>query len=152
MQIIELSRQPARHEQGIDYFWRKWGSESNYNFYRDCILHSFDPENPLPKFYLAMDDEKIAGSYALLVNDINSRQDLVPWFACLFVEPEYRGQRLGFELQDHGISEAHRKGYPYLFLSSDLENYYEKNGWTYYAQTFGVTGSEIKVYRKATRQ
>lgn len=124
--------------------------DGNFIFYKDCILHSLNATNALPKFYLALEDNQIACSYALLVNDINSRQDLVPWFACLFVEPEYRGQQLGFQLQEHGISEAQRKGYPNLYLSTDLNNYYEKNGWTYFAETYGITGSEIKVYRRAT--
>jgi len=150
MQIFELSQIPDRVDPAVDYFWKKWGSPTNVMFYKDCILHSLDPKNALPKFYLALDGDNIAGSYALLVNDINSRQDLMPWFACLFVEPDYRGQALGFMLQNHGITEAREKGFGQLYLSTDLENYYEKNGWTYYAKTFGVTGGEIKVYRRPT--
>ena len=150
MHIVELSERSDLIEVGIRYFWEKWGNSNNFNFYQDCALHSLEATNALPKFYLAVDGNKIAGSYALLVNDINSRQDLMPWFACLFVESDYRGRRLGFDLQNHGLAEARRKGFPNLYLSSDLENYYEKNGWTYFAQTYGVTGGEIKVYQQST--
>ena len=148
MQILELSQRPDLIDAAIQYFWSKWGNDRNLIFYKDCILHALDAENPLPKFYLALENDKIVGSYALLVNDINSRQDLMPWFACLSVEPEFRGQKLGFQLQDHGIAEAGRKGYSTLYLSSDLENYYEKNGWTHYTQCYGPAGDEIKVYRR----
>lgn len=151
MEIIELSQRPELMERGVDYFWRQWGNAQNFDFYSDCIRHSLNPENPLPKFYLALEDSAIIGSYALLVNDINSRQDLVPWFACLYVAPEWRGRRVGFDLQEHGIQEAGRKGFPQLYLSSDLENYYEKNGWRYFTQCYGPGGGEIKVYRRATK-
>jgi len=38
-----------------------------------------------------LDGERVAGCCALLTNDLISRQDLWPWLACLYVEPDYRG-------------------------------------------------------------
>ncbi len=56
-----------------------------------------------------LDNDEIIGSYALLTNDIISRQDLMPWFACLFVNENYRNQGLAEELISHGFKRFLRK-------------------------------------------
>ena len=151
MNILELSEIPERYEQALDYFWKCWGTEKNRHFYDDAMRHSMNHEKSLPKFYLLLDGEKIVGTYALLSNDLNSRQDLWPWLACLFVEPEYRNRGLAEKLLNHGLAEAKRKGFDMLYLSSDLENFYEKKGWTYLADCYGYSGGSIKVYEKSTK-
>jgi GNAT superfamily N-acetyltransferase len=150
MQIIELSEKPELFEKALDYYWQCWGNEQNRNFYEDAMRHSLDASKSLPKFYLLLDDEKIVGTYALITNDLNSRQDLWPWLACLFVEPEYRNQGLAEKMLNHGLAEAKQKGFDKLYLSSDLENFYEKKGWSYLADCYGFSGGSIKVYEKTT--
>jgi N-acetylglutamate synthase-like GNAT family acetyltransferase len=78
----------------------KLGNESNFDFYKDCIENSLSDDKSLPKFYIMLDNDEIIGSYALLTNDIISRQDLMPWFACLFVDGNYRSQGLAEELMN----------------------------------------------------
>lgn len=150
MTITPLSSRPDLVQQGIHYFWKCWGSASNFKFYEDCILHSLDNNNRLPKFYVLLDNEQIIGSYALLTNDIISRQDLMPWLACLYVNEEFRGKGLAAQLLQHGRSEAHRLGFPNLYLSTDLENFYESNGWLYLAEGYNVMGESIKIYTCST--
>ncbi len=150
MEIIELSQRQDLLEEAVQYFWKCWGSESNFKFYEDCISHSLDSANKLPKFYIGLLNNEICASYALLVNDINSRQDLVPWFACLFVNPEHRNKSYAETLLQHGLNQAKTKGFDNLYLSSDLENFYERKGWDYLCQTYGVSGGDIKVYTRAT--
>ena len=150
MEIIELSERPERVEEAVKYFWTCWGSESNYIFYKDCITNSLNSEKDLPKFYILTDQEKIIGSYALLTNDIISRQDLMPWFACLYVDEKYRTQGLGGKLLHHGLQQAKIKGFDELYLSSDLINFYEKKGWKHICQGYNVFGEEIKIYAKNT--
>ena len=151
MKIIELSERIDLLDAAINYFWNCWGSEDNFAFYKDCIENSVDKNNPLPKFYLATEDDKIVGSYALLVNDIISRQDLYPWFACLFVNDEFRNKGIAGKLLQHGLKESKSKGYDKLYLSSDLENFYESKGWLYIADGYNVVGEAIKIYSKMTR-
>jgi GNAT superfamily N-acetyltransferase len=150
MEIVELSERPDLIEAGIKYFWNCWGSESNFNFYKDCISHSLEKENKLPKFYLGISGSEIVASYALLTNDIISRQDLMPWLACLFVNEGHRGSGIAKSLLDHGLKQAYLKGFPILYLCTDLENFYERKGWKYHCQGFGVSGGSIKIYSKKT--
>lgn len=150
MEIVELSKRPDLIEVGIEYFWKHWGSESNFDFYKDCICHSLNEENKLPKFYLGLSGSQIIASYALLTNDIISRQDLMPWFACLYVNEDHRGIGIAERLLDHGLKEANQKGFDNLYLSTDLENFYEKKGWKHYCEGFGVSGGTIKIYSRTT--
>ena len=148
MKIELITKESNLLEKGIEYFWKHWGSESNLDFYKDCIENSISDDKSLPKFYLMFDKDKIIGSFALLTNDLISRQDLFPWFACLLVDESYRNQGLAEELITHGLKEAQKKGFSTLYLSTDLENFYEKKGWSYYSNGYGVDGNKIKVYSK----
>lgn len=78
MKIELINKGSNLLEKGIEYFWRHWGNELNLNFYKDCIENSLSHDKLLPKFYIMLDRDKIIGSYALLNNDIISRQDLMP--------------------------------------------------------------------------
>jgi len=149
MEIIEIQQRPELFKEAVKVFWEQWGSESNYKFYEDCMIHSGKTPDFLPSFYVAIENEKIIGTYALLRNDVNSRQDLFPWLACLYVDPTYRGNSIGEQLLEHGLQMTAQLGHEKLYLSSDLEGYYEKCGWTNSTKTYGPSGGSIKVYEKA---
>lgn len=151
MKIFELSEKLNKLDKAIEYFWKCWGNESNLIFYADCIKNSINKENKLPKFYIALEADEIIGSYALLTNDIISRQDLMPWLACLFVNEPYRNRGYGAELLNHGLNQARIKGFENLYLSTDLIGFYEKKGWSEFGKGYGVSGGEIKIYSKLTK-
>lgn len=150
MEIFELSDKPEKLDKAIKYFWKCWGNETNFIFYDDCIRNSLNNEKKLPKFYLGIESDEIIGSYALLTNDIISRQDLQPWFACLFVNELNRKKGYAEMLLTHGLKQAKLKGFENLYLSTDLVNFYEKKGWAEFGKGFGVSGEEFKIYSKST--
>lgn len=151
MEILNIQERSDLFEESVKVFWEQWGNETNYDFYEDCMRHSSTEMDAIPRFYIAVDDNEIIGTYALLRNDINSRQDLFPWLACLYVKPTYRGRLIGEILLEHGLNVTAKLGYKKLYLSSDLEGYYEKYGWVNSAVTYGPFGGSIKVYEKMTR-
>ena len=150
MEIFELSEKPKLIKESINYFWKSWGNENNFKFYQDCIENSLAKKDGLPKFFIGIQDDKIIGSYALLVNDIISRQDLYPWFACLYVNESKRNNGYGEQLLNHGLNESKKLGHDELFLSTDLVNYYERKGWNHFGFGYGLTGDEFKIYSKST--
>lgn len=150
MQIKELSEIPEIREEAIRYFWDCWGSETNFPFYKNCIENSLDDSKTLPKFFVVINEGKIIGSYALLVNDLVSRQDLMPWFACLFVDPEFRGRGIAEKLLNHALGIAREKGVSQVYLSTDHEDFYEKKGWHFYDHCFNVFGDRFKIYAAKT--
>lgn len=148
MKIVELQKDSSAFDDAVKVFWKQWGNEDNFKFYEDCIFHSCRTEEDLPRFYIALQEGNVIGTYALLRNDLNSRQDLYPWLACLFVDTDHRGDGLGSELLDHALKEAGKKGYNQVYLTTDLEGYYEKYGWTHSTEAFGLSGESMKVYVK----
>ena len=150
MKIELITNQNSLVNPGTHYFWTCWGNESNFDFYKDCIENSLLDETQLPKFYVLLDEENIVGSYALLVNDLISRQDILPWFACLFVNDSYRNQGWAGKLLTHALQEAYQLGFDSLYLSTDLAGFYERKGWQFYAFGYGIMGNRIKIYRAET--
>jgi len=148
MRIVDLRDRMDLFEEAVQVFWNQWGSETNYNTYYDAMFHACRTEGVIPRFYLALDQERIIGTYALLLNDFISRQDLFPWLACLYVHPDYRGKQLGSQLLQHAQTEVQDKGFDSFYLATDLDGYYEKYGWSYLADGYGVSGGSIKIYKK----
>ncbi len=150
IQIIELSSRKDLMDDAVNYFWNCWGKENNFPFYRDCIVNSVHDPNDVPNFYLALEGNKIIGTYALLINDLISRQDLKPWLACLYTEPGYRGKGLAGMLLEHGLQQTRAMGYQKLYLYTDLVGFYEKKGWNHICNGFTATGDEYRIYCRET--
>lgn len=148
IQLHALSALPQRTEEIVRYFWEKWGSPENEAFYRDAIVHSTRPDTPLPKFFVAIREERIIGCVALLTNDLVSRQDLWPWLACLYVEPAWRNKGLGTRLSEHACHAAREAGYNHLYLTTDQVGYYEKSGWQRTGEAYNLAGEAFRLYSK----
>jgi GNAT superfamily N-acetyltransferase len=146
VEVFELRHKMEYFDEAVKVFWNQWGSQSNYNFYQDCMLSSCTSDSDLPRFYIAVQNNSIVGTYALLRNDLISRQDLFPWFACLFVVPELRGNKLGATLIEHAMRETRNLGLSKLYLCTDLEGYYEKYDWTLLALGYMFNGDATKIY------
>ena len=59
-----------------------------------------------------------------------------PWgvvsrLCALYVEEAQRGRGYGAKLIEHVAAETRRLGFPQLHLCTDLEGYYERNGFVY---------------------
>ena len=112
-------------------------------FYEDCIRNSLEKEKALPKFYIGIESDALIASYALITNDLISMQDLLPWFACLFVNEPCRKKGYAERLLEHGLQEAKLEGFENLYLSTDLVDFYEKKGWTQLGKGYSFSGDAI---------
>ncbi|MDZ4121628.1 MAG: GNAT family N-acetyltransferase [Candidatus Cloacimonadaceae bacterium] len=144
IQIIDAHDYAGGIDTAISYIHGKWGSERNLNFYRDAIIHYGEK---LPRFFLLCDNSTIIGCGALLISDFASRHDLWPWYACHYIEAEYRGKALGTRLLDHGIKLAAKAGFSSVYLSTDHDGYYEKYGWERIDDAFEPTGAITRIYK-----
>lgn len=148
-QIVEVHERQDLYEQFVEYIWKHWGEQNNFNFYKNCIDHSSDSKD-IPKFYVVIEDDRIVGCYAILRSDLNSRQDLFPWFACLHVSRDYRGNKIGDLLQNHAINQTDKMGFKDLYLCTDLEGYYERLGWKFLDYGYLFNGHKTRIYKKET--
>ncbi len=151
MNIFEITKKPALQKEAIQYFWKCWGSDDNFKFYEDCMLHSINKDNQLPKFYIALENEQIIGSYALLTNDIISRQDIWPWFACLYVDEAHCKKGYAEMLLNHSLEQAKLMGFENVYLSTDLKNFYERKGWEVFGVGYNLFGEGFNIYTKSTK-
>ena len=142
--IIDAHAWPGGLEEAVLYIHSKWGSPANLDFYRDAITHY---GASLPRFFLLTASDRIIGCGALIANDFVSCHDLMPWYACHYVEPDFRGQSLGSMLLAHAASLAGELGFEHIYLSTDHDSYYEKYGWIRIEDAFEPSGASTRVYR-----
>ena len=144
IKIIAVREQPDYLDRAVDYFASKWGVSRE--IYYDCIFNSLETDSKLPRWYLMLKEETIIGSFGLIVNDFISRQDLWPWICAVYIEESERGKALGSRLLEHGRKEAAVLGFKTVYLCTDHIGYYEKYGWRYKCQGYGVSGDPGRIY------
>lgn len=79
----------------IAYFQRHWATAETLIMYEDAINRSIGAANPLPQWYLLMENDRILGCAGLITNDFISRGELYPWLCALYVEETQRGRGCG---------------------------------------------------------
>jgi N-acetylglutamate synthase-like GNAT family acetyltransferase len=78
---------------------------------------------------LARDNSPL-GSASLVTFDMDTKMELTPWLASVFVDPEHRDKRIGSALVRRVMEEAREIGIDVLYLfTPDRENFYARLGW-----------------------
>lgn len=144
--ILSVREHPEYARQAIEYISSRW-REVPQALYDDCISESLYAVGPLPQWYLLLDSERIVGCARLISNDFISRGDLWPWVCALYVEETFRERGYAGLLLERCRRDAERSGYRALYLSTELEGYYEKHGYDYIGEGYGPDGGAILIYR-----
>lgn len=80
---------------------------------------------------ILLQENKLVGFISIFPTDGEERKDLTPWYATMFVKPEYRGKGYSKKLNDAILQEARKRNFEKIYLKTTLENYYEKFGAIY---------------------
>lgn len=150
--VFSLRDCPERLETFIDYIQSKWADHHTKEMYRDCLTHAVGALGPLPQWYLLYGGERIMGCAGLIPNDFISRADLWPWLCALYVEPEVRGRGYGRRLIRHAAAECRRLGFSNMYLTTEHVGYYERYGFVYLGDGFGLTGEKSRIYKLELKQ
>ena len=148
MDMISVRQAPELAPRAIAYFQRHWATAETLMMYEDDITRSLGAANPLPQWYLLMENDQILGCAGLIINDFISRGELYPWLCALYVEETQRGRGYGAKLIEHVAAETRRLGFPQLHLCTDLEGYYERSGFVYKGLGYHPWGEASRVYSR----
>ena len=94
-------------------------------------LRDMAGSSDVPFMIVAIDNNQLIGSAALVHEDMSTRKDLSPWLASVFVKPEYRQSGIATRLVSHIEGEAEKRGIAKLILYTEhARDLYLKLGWS----------------------
>ena len=84
----------------------------------------------LPITFIATQDGRFAGTASLDKDDLETRPELAPWLAAVYVVESFRKKGIGAALVDRLVEEAGRLGFPRLYLwTPSAQAFFGKLGW-----------------------
>jgi len=86
----------------------------------------------IPSVFIAMLEDQLVGSAAIVENDMSSKSELSPWLAAVYVKEDFRRQGIAKKLITRCIQEAVQSNVGILYLYTEFAaKYYEKLGWSH---------------------
>ncbi len=99
-------------------------------------LSGFCGRRQIPSAFVAVSNGEPVGSALLIRHDMDTRKDLSPWLASVFVLPVYRERHIGSALVMRVVDEARALEIPRLYLfTEDAEPFYQRLGWRVFDRT-----------------
>jgi N-acetylglutamate synthase-like GNAT family acetyltransferase len=93
-------------------------------------LQSYSNRGGVPLTIVAHENGELMGSASLVRNDMETRPELTPWLAGVFVAPRHRRQGVGAELVRRVMAEAAAQRVSILYLYTvHSETFYANLGW-----------------------
>jgi GNAT superfamily N-acetyltransferase len=85
----------------------------------------------IPTVFIAFSGGTLFGSAMLVANDMDTRRELTPWLAGVYVAPEHRRKGIGSALVGRVVECAKRLGVARLYLyTPSAERMYLQLGWS----------------------
>ena len=90
----------------------------------------------IPTSFVALSGDTLLGGAGLIAHDMDTRMDLSPWLACVYVTPEHRRRGIGTALVQRVVHEARALDVDTLYLfTPDKEEFYARLGWSVIERT-----------------
>jgi N-acetylglutamate synthase-like GNAT family acetyltransferase len=98
---------------------------------RKTRLEGFCNRDRIPLSVVALNADEVLGSASLILHDMETRMELSPWLAGVFVGEGYRRKGVGAALVRRIMAEAGHLDVPLLYLYTvHSERFYAALGWT----------------------
>ena len=116
------------------WHWDEWGHadpEGNAESWIEGLSQRIGRDQ-IPTTYVALSNKReLLGSVSLVENDMDTRPDLRPWLAGLYVPPSAREHGVGSALTLHAMERTKAMGINQLYLyTAKAESLYSRLGWT----------------------
>lgn len=146
MEIVKIREQAAWIEDASEMFHSVWGvpREAYIESMRECLRR----QNGVPQWYLAVENNRLAGGLGVIEKDFHSRGDLTPNVCALYVRTAYRRRGIAGRLLDCACADMAGFGIGTLYLITEHTSFFEKYGWRFLCmvQEEG-TRKPIRMYR-----
>ena len=132
MPIINLAKEPQHIPTLAQWHQTEWASLNPGQTLAqriDKMQHYLD-NNFIPSTFIYKHHDQLAGSAAIIENDMEIKPELTPWLASVYVKPEFRRQGIGAKLVKNLMAQAKAAGLENLYLfTPDQAGFYKKLGW-----------------------
>ncbi|MEQ9462350.1 MAG: GNAT family N-acetyltransferase [Haliea sp.] len=109
--------------------WRELYPEDSVASFATDLARSLGTD-PVPSTWVLVADGAVIGSVSLIEHDLDSRPELTPWLANLWVERAWRGRGLGKQLVLHACEQGYQRGLQRLYLyTPEHAAFYRALGW-----------------------
>lgn len=129
--IESLGRHAHLVEMIARWHWNEWRGEGDP---LQPWIEAHAKEGRLegiPQAWIAFDDGEPIGSVSLIEHNMDTRLDLTPWLASLFVLPKHRERGVGSSLTAYCVEQARDLGFETLYLYTEVaQDFYAKRGWS----------------------
>lgn len=133
MRIGPLGDRPELIAELAQHHFREWGPlrPGETPLERAVQIQAICGRSGVPSAFVATEGALLLGSAFLIAHDLESRKDLTPWVAGVFVVPEARRRGVGSALMTHVAEQAKNSGIAALYLyTTRHEDFYSGLGWT----------------------
>jgi GNAT superfamily N-acetyltransferase len=130
--IIDIREQPEHIPQLAAWHQAEWASLNPGLSLEGRVakMQAYLADAALPRLFVAVQDQLLLGSAALVDADMDSRPDLTPWLASVYVRDSCRRAGLGTALVLHLAAYAKALGHSQLYLfTPHQERFYQGLGW-----------------------
>lgn len=139
--IMKLREKLQWKQKAAQWFHEKWNVP--VDAYLESIEESLNSENPVPQWYLAVQEEQIIGGLGVIENDFHDRKDLTPNVCAVYVEEEFRCRGIAGKMLEIVCRDMKEKGIDTLYLITDHDSFYERYGWEFYCMVQGDGEEEM---------
>ena len=138
IQIDYLANHPEHVPMLAKWFYEEWKA-----FYTDkteadvaqSIRERLNVDR-IPLALIALRNEQPVGTVCLKHHDMDTRRDLGPWLAGMYVERSNRRKGIGSQLVDSILREASSLGITHLYLHTpSAEGFFSKLNWSVLERT-----------------
>lgn len=131
MQILNLNEEPQHIPTLTIWHQQEWAHLNPGSGVEKRLekMMAYLGAELVPSTFIAKQTE-LMGSAAIVAHDMDTRPELTPWLASVFVAPEYRNNGVGSRLVQHVMQQAEQAGIGTLYLfTPDRAGFYRRLGW-----------------------
>ena len=98
--------------------------------------------------FVAVVNNRIIGMTTLMKSDYYPLPEIYPWVSCIFVDEEYRGNKISGKLIDFANEYAKNLGFKRTYIPTEYVGLYEKYGYYYLKDIVNYGNGVDRLYVK----